>query len=197
LPLKQAAGYWAGDVAADVELALQASRAWNDGGVDAVLPFLDADVEWHPPAESMEPGIYRGHEGVRDYLGRLAEVFEEVHMEPLEVIDVDNEHVISVVRLIARSENSGMEINADWAWLITVGANKKGMRVETFTDKAQALEAVGLLDQPTNRVPQAGARRPRLTLGDSPRPSPRRARDRATSSARRRWRTRRCAFGGG
>ena len=37
-----------------------------------------------------------------------------------------------------------MEINADWAWLITVGANKNGIRVETFTDKAQALEAVGL-----------------------------------------------------
>jgi hypothetical protein len=37
-----------------------------------------------------------------------------------------------------------MEINADWAWLITVGANNKGMRVDTFTDKAQALEAVGL-----------------------------------------------------
>ena len=37
-----------------------------------------------------------------------------------------------------------MEITADWAWLITFGANKKGIRVEMFTDKAQALEAVGL-----------------------------------------------------
>ena len=128
----------------NVELAWQASRAWNDGGVDALLQYLDADVEWHPPRESMEPGIYRGHDGVRDYLGRLAEIFEEQHVEPLEVIDVDDEHVISVVRVIGRSENSGMEITADWAWLITVGVNKKGIRVETFTDKAQALEAVGL-----------------------------------------------------
>ena len=91
----------------------------------------------------MEPGVYRGHDGVRDYLGRLAEIFE-ARVEPLEVIDVDSEHVISVIRLIGRSESSGMEINADWAWLITVGANKKGIRLETFTDKAQALDAVGL-----------------------------------------------------
>jgi ketosteroid isomerase-like protein len=127
-----------------VEFAWQASRAWNDGGVEALLRYLDAGVEWLPPRESMEPGVYRGHDGVRDYLGRLSEIFEEAHVDPLEVIDVDDEHVISVVRVIGRSDNSGIEINADWAWLITVGANKKGTRVEIFTDKAQALEAVGL-----------------------------------------------------
>ena len=128
----------------NVELAWRASRAWNDGGVEAFLRYLDADVEWHPPAESLEPGIYRGHDGVRDYAGRLGEIFEERRVEPLEVIDVDEDHVIAVIRIIGRSESSGMEINADWAWLITVGANSKAVRVEIFTDKAQALEAVGL-----------------------------------------------------
>ena len=52
----------------NVEFAWRASRAWNDGGIDALLEYLDADVEWHPPSESMEPGVYRGHDGVRDYL---------------------------------------------------------------------------------------------------------------------------------
>ena len=32
------------------------------------------------------------------------------------------------------------EIEVNWAWLITV-RNRKAVRVETFTDKAQALEA--------------------------------------------------------
>ena len=127
----------------NVELAWNAPRAWNDG-IDAFLVYLDADVEWHPPAESMEPGIYRGHDGVRDYLGRLGEIIEEPRAEPLEVIDVDDERVISVVRVIGRGKGSGLELNADWAWLITFGANMKATRVETFTDKAQALEAVGL-----------------------------------------------------
>jgi ketosteroid isomerase-like protein len=130
----------------NLEIVRQASGAWNNGGVDALLQYLDSDVEWHAPRESMEPGIYRGHDGVRDYFRRLGEMFDEPHAEPLEVIEVDDERVISVIRAIARNERSVVEITADWAWLITVGANHKGIRVETFTDKAQALKAVGLVE---------------------------------------------------
>ncbi len=108
----------------NVELARRASWAWNDGGMDALLRYMDADVEWHPPADSMEAGVYHGHDGVRDYLGRPAEIFQESRLEPLEVIDVDDERVISVIRVIGRSENFG-EIDADFAWLITFGANGK------------------------------------------------------------------------
>jgi ketosteroid isomerase-like protein len=128
----------------NAELAWQAAWAWNDGGADALIGYLDADVEWHPPSESMESGIYRGHDGVRDYLGRLAEVFGETRTEPLEVIDVDGDRVIAVVRSIARSEHVNTEIAADWAWLITVGSNRKATRVDAFTDKLKALEAAGL-----------------------------------------------------
>jgi hypothetical protein len=73
-------------------------------------------------------------------------MFEEVHSEPLEVIDVDDERVIAVIRTMARNQRSAMEITADWTWLITAGTNKKASRVETFTDKAQALEAAGLAE---------------------------------------------------
>ena len=128
----------------NVELAWQMARAWNDGGIDALLEYLDPDVEWHPAAESLEAGTYRRHDGVRDYVGRLGEVFEEVQIEPLEVIEVDEERVIQVSRWVAGGTKSGMEIDAEWASLITVGPNKKVVRFETFTDKAQALEAVGL-----------------------------------------------------
>lgn len=129
----------------NLKLAWQATRAWNDGGADALIEYLDADVEWHPPSESMEPGIYRGHAGVRDYLGRLAEVFGDVRTEPLEVIDVDEHRVIAVVRSITHSDHvTTTEITADWAWLITVGPNGKATRVDAFTDKPKALNAVGL-----------------------------------------------------
>jgi ketosteroid isomerase-like protein len=48
--------------------------------------------------------------------------------------------VISVVRLIARSERFGTKIDAEWAWLIKV-RDGKGIEVWTFTYRAQALEA--------------------------------------------------------
>ncbi len=127
----------------NVELALRAVRAWNEGGAEALLSYLDPEVIWHAPQESMEPGDYRGHAGVRDYLGRLGEVFGERRAEPVDVIDVDAERVISVVRLIARSEKFGTEIDAEWAWLIKA-RDGKGIEVWMFTDRARALEAAGL-----------------------------------------------------
>ncbi len=125
------------------ELARLAVQAWNEGGIEAIMPYLDPEVEWHPPRESMEPGEYHGHAGVRDYLGRLGEVFGERRAETIEVIDVDAERVISVVRLIARSEKFATEIDAEWAWIIRV-RHGKGVAVWMFTDRAQALEAAGL-----------------------------------------------------
>jgi ketosteroid isomerase-like protein len=128
----------------NVELAWRASRAWNEGGIEALLSHLDPEVIWHAPQESMEPGDYRGHAGVRDYLGRLAEVFsEEQRAEPVDVIDVDAERVIAVIRVTGRSEKFGTEIDAEWAWLIKA-RDGKGIEVWIFTDRAQALEAAGL-----------------------------------------------------
>ncbi len=127
----------------NVEIAWRASNAWNEGGIEALLPYLDPEVEWHAPKESMEPGSYHGHAGVRDYLGRLAEVFEQARAEPVDVIDVDAERVIAVIRAIGRSEKFGTEIDAEWAWLIRMRSGK-GIEVRLFTDRAQALEAVAL-----------------------------------------------------
>jgi uncharacterized protein len=128
----------------NVEVAWRASRAWNEGGIEAVLEYLDPGVEWHGSAEGLLPGTYHGHDGVRDYLGWVGEVFDERRLEPLEVIDVDDERVISVIRIVGRSEKFGTELAADYAWLITFGTNRKVVRMEAFTDKTQALEAAGL-----------------------------------------------------
>jgi ketosteroid isomerase-like protein len=127
----------------NVELAWRASHAWNEGGIEAVLPYLDPEIEWHPPRESMEPGIYRGHAGVRDYMGRLGEVFQQRRVEPIDVIEVDAERVISVIRVIGRSEKFGTEIDAEWAWL-TKMRDGKAIEVRIFTDRARALDAAGL-----------------------------------------------------
>jgi ketosteroid isomerase-like protein len=108
-----------------------------------MISHLDPNVEWHPPRESMEPGTYRGHDGVRDYLGRLGEVFEERRLTPIEVIEVDDQRVIGVARIIGRSEKFGTEIDATWAWLITI-PDQKATLVVSYLSKQEALEAAGL-----------------------------------------------------
>ena len=66
--------------------------------------------------------------------------------EPIDVIDVDEERVISVIRVIGQSEKFGTHIDAEWAWLIRARGGK-GIDLRTFTDRAQALEAVNVMKQ--------------------------------------------------
>ena len=127
----------------NVELARRAISGWNEWGIQALIESMDTEIEFHAPKESMNPGVYRGHAGVRDYFERLAEVVSEQHIESFDVVDVDEDRVIAVVQLFGRTAHFEQEIEAKWAWLITV-RNRKATRVETFTDRAQAFEAAGL-----------------------------------------------------
>jgi ketosteroid isomerase-like protein len=124
----------------NVELARRSILGWNDRGVDALLENLEPDVEFHPPKESMNPGVYRGPDGVRTYFNRLSEVLENQRIESVDVIDVDETRVIAVAKGFAKTPHFDGEVEMNWAWLITV---QDGMatHVVTFTDRAQALDA--------------------------------------------------------
>jgi ketosteroid isomerase-like protein len=126
----------------NVELARRAILGWNERGVDALVEVLDPEIEWHPPRESMEPGIYRGHDGVRNYLGRLRSVFEEQHVESVDVTSVDDEVVLAIVRIAGTSAKFG-KIDAQWAWLITI-RDGRAIHVATFVDQQAAERVAGL-----------------------------------------------------
>jgi len=90
----------------------------------------------------MEPGIYRGHDGMRDYLGRLGAVFEEQRVEVVDVTGVDDDVILAVVRISGKGAKFG-RIDAEWAWLITM-QDGMGIHVATFVDKQEALRVAGL-----------------------------------------------------
>jgi ketosteroid isomerase-like protein len=115
----------------------------DERGVEAFIEALDPNVEFHPPKESMNPGVYRGHEGVRDYFGRLSEVVEDQRVESVDVIDVDKDRVIATVRAFGRFAHFEQEVELRWSYLIAV-QDGKAIHVRTFTDQRQALEAAGL-----------------------------------------------------
>jgi ketosteroid isomerase-like protein len=91
----------------------------------------------------MEPGIYRGPDGVRTYFDRVSEMFEGQRVESVDVIDVDDTHVIAVVKAFVTTPHFAGEVEMNWAWLYTI-ENGLVTRAETFTDRQQALEAAGL-----------------------------------------------------
>jgi ketosteroid isomerase-like protein len=71
----------------------------------------------------IERATYRGHEGVRRYLGTMEEEFEDVRVEPVELIDA-GEQVISSVRVSGRGKGSGAPVELT---LISVGWLRNGV----------------------------------------------------------------------
>jgi ketosteroid isomerase-like protein len=104
----------------NVELVRRTILAWNDRGVEALIEFLDRALEFHAPKESMNPGIYRGPDEVRDYFGRLSDVLQDQRVESVDMIDVNDSRVIAVVRGFAKTPHFEAEVEMNWAWLITV-----------------------------------------------------------------------------
>jgi len=54
----------------NVETYRRIIEAWNDGGVEAVLPYYDPEIEIYDPDLPGE-GTYRGHDGARVVLGQM------------------------------------------------------------------------------------------------------------------------------
>ncbi len=127
----------------NVEMVRSSILGWNDRGVDAVVENVAPDAEFHPPKESLNPGIYRGPDGVRTYWDRTGETFKERRVESVDMIDVDDTRVIAVVKAFATTPHFATEVEMNWAWLFTI-ENGLVTRTEIFTDRQQALEAAGL-----------------------------------------------------
>ena len=106
------------------------------------LDFMDPEVELENPAEFPLRGPFRGHEGVRKWATEAWEVFEDLHNEIEEIIEVDDETVISVQRTQGRMRHTQLPSNRRWAvvWRFKDGKVRRG---EGYLTKAQALEAAG------------------------------------------------------
>jgi ketosteroid isomerase-like protein len=120
-----------------------AYAALADQGVEAILPVTDPDFEaTTPPSLASEPETYRGHEGVRRWFGSFGDAMEGVYFEGQEFTSVDDKVLVDTT-LHARGRTTGIETEqrAFLVWTL-----REGMvtRVDTFVERGQALEAVGL-----------------------------------------------------
>jgi ketosteroid isomerase-like protein len=135
-------------------------RAMSDGnaerlrqGLDAVnrrdkagwLVLCDPELENVPTRDWPEPDPIRGSEAVWDFFVEVLEPWgeESSPFEFVEVIDLGNDKVVAEMR----SELQGKASGASVAWRFwNVGTFRNGtlLRLEWFTDKAEALEAAGV-----------------------------------------------------
>jgi ketosteroid isomerase-like protein len=120
----------------NVEIVRRIYEAWRDGR--SARGFMDPQIEYVNPPDAVEPGIRRGP----DSFARFRDVYDDVQIEPLELIDAGEDVVvIAAVRAVARGSGVPIDLRQGYVWTLRDG---KAVRFRWFNDPAQAREAVGL-----------------------------------------------------
>src|SRR6476660_10524494 len=132
---------------ANVEMVRELYEAFNRGELDAYLSMLDPDFAWQGPREIPDlAGAHRGPEGVRRYLNKLTEVFNDYRMVPEEFIDAGGDRVLVLAREGGRGKGSGIAVQTNpTSHLWTVRDGRPG-RLDSYWERTDALRAVGLAE---------------------------------------------------
>lgn len=122
-------------------LARELYAALNGGDMDTFFGLLHEDVEVRERFLGPDAGVYRGHDGVREWLRRSSEGMAGYQWEPLRFMLLEDSVVIPC-RLTARGEGSGAEVTAD---LVHVGQMRDGKisLLAAYPDLQSAVEGAG------------------------------------------------------
>jgi ketosteroid isomerase-like protein len=124
----------------NVEVVQQVWAAWDRGDVTALLEALSDEVV--TTAVGLDGAEHRGKEGYLDLLADWNERFTDLSATAEEFIEAGDQVVVRN-RQVARGETSGAPVESEFWFVYTLSAGKI-VRQDYYTDRAEALEAVGL-----------------------------------------------------
>jgi GNAT superfamily N-acetyltransferase/ketosteroid isomerase-like protein len=124
--------------------------AWCRFVPDEIVAFYSLDAEIVSPTGEMFGQIYRGHQGLRRYIGEFAAAFEAPSFEIEELIEA-GACVVEIVQVSARGRHSGAEVRRRIASVYSFRAGVVSKHV-IYLDRAEALAAAGLPLGPTRHA---------------------------------------------
>ena len=128
----------------NVKIVRACSEAFMSGDIEAALDALDPEIEWHATVGGIDEGrVYRGREEVVQGFVDYFEVWERMEMRADKFIDAGGEDVVVFHHEVAKGRQSGVVVETDTGTVQTVRGGKI-VRVRSYMDRNQALEAAGL-----------------------------------------------------
>jgi ketosteroid isomerase-like protein len=131
----------------NVEMVRRIYEKWEDLVLadpddKAFDEFFDTALEVDNSNAVFDGAVYRGQDGLREYLALLREAWSSLRLEPEEFIRVGEDQVMVAQRIFPRAR-AGVEVIARSATTYTF-RDGKVIRIKNFQSKAEALEAARL-----------------------------------------------------
>jgi ketosteroid isomerase-like protein len=129
----------------NVEVFKRGADAYNRRDVEALLQDLDPEVEWHSALLipfGGEATVSRGHDGVREVMSDVFDALAEIHLEYSDIRDL-GERIVGIGRISTRGKQSGAVTDMAFGTVADM-KNGKAVRIWTYLDPQEALEAAGL-----------------------------------------------------
>jgi ketosteroid isomerase-like protein len=109
--------------------------AWLTGRT--ARDYIDADIEYVNPPDAVEPGVRHG----RKWFAAIRSSYDDVVVEPLELIDAPGDDVIVVARVTGTGRSSRLPIDRRQGYVWTV-RDGKAVRFRWFNSPEEAYSAV-------------------------------------------------------
>jgi ketosteroid isomerase-like protein len=125
----------------NVEIARRVMQAFNDEGIEGVVPYYDDDCEVYDPDV---PGnhSYRGKDGLRSFLNLMLTGSEQTEIRDYELLPA-GDRVVALNRTYYRGEGGGPEVEVRDAHTMTF-RDGKIVYWRLYIDRAEALTDAGL-----------------------------------------------------
>ena len=119
--------------------------AINAGDEETLVALADPEVDYMPYLASVagSEGSYRGHAGLRQYVRDLADAWRSYHVEIQRLEDLGDQ-VLMEGRLRAKGRSSGLEVDAEMAWIHSFRAGSgrgRYLRLRFFASRDAAIRA--------------------------------------------------------
>jgi ketosteroid isomerase-like protein len=125
----------------NLEIVKRGIEAFNQDGIDGVLPFIHPEFEaTTPPELATEPQTYRGHDGIRRWFDSFDEVMEQIRWDAPRFREVGDRVVVEFT-LRARGKTTGLDFGQDavMVWELRDG---QAIRLAIHPTLDQALAAI-------------------------------------------------------
>jgi ketosteroid isomerase-like protein len=125
----------------NLEITRRLFTAFNEDGVEGVLPYYDDDCEVYDP-DVPRNRSYRGKEGLRSFLDLMLTGAEETEIRDYELLQV-GDRVVALMRTYFRGDGGGPEVEVRDAHTLTF-RDGKIVYWRLYIDRTEALTDAGI-----------------------------------------------------